>query len=405
MRFRNMSAAWIAFLLSITILAVPATGNIQASFGLDQSTWNATQIVLVKTTDDDAVFAVLKSWKGELKPGDSLDVPELKPANNAAPISDYPKPPGSNSQNDLRIGGQIPRQPVGSQMILFLKRERHGGAAASSMGFETQTGWQPANPYGDMRFSVVWIDGGTAFCFRQWRNPGPDALAECGQPQLASSDVAAVTSRIQQVVQVQRDLAETLEMKNLDLRAERLGRFGTGHGYGNVYEAKIEAIEALAKSGTIAIPEMLQVMDDPPAEFYDGHRLIRLFAQAAGKDSGRLLLARLQQDVIYWKNVGPTLTQNWISQLLDVGSPLFVKFNETVLLVQELDKEKYAPATQTVADLRDFWVSQPQLYDPEWGKKDTRHGGSGLDLVHADAFGLAQACDAFLRHAAVGNHR
>ena len=103
--------------------------------------------------------------------------------------------------------------------------------------------------------------------------------------------------------------------------------------------------------------------------------------------------------MIYWKTVGPTLKGNWLGQLIDVGSPLFVKFNETVLLVRELDKEQYAPAAQTVAELHDFWVSQPQLYIPKWGERDVRNdGGTALEMIRAESFGLAKQCETFASH-------
>jgi hypothetical protein len=39
-----------------------------------------------------------------------------------------------------------------------------------------------------------------------------------------------------------------------------------------------------------------------------------------------------------------------------------VKYDETKLLIPELDQERYAPAAETAAVLRDFWVSQPLFY-------------------------------------------
>jgi len=59
--------------------------------------------------------------------------------------------------------------------------------------------------------------------------------------------------------------------------------------------------------------------------------------EAAAKDRGKLLHARLQQDLNYWKAVGPTLTPNWLDQLVEPGVSLFVKFDETKLLIGELD--------------------------------------------------------------------
>jgi len=66
-----------------------------------------------------------------------------------------------------------------------------------------------------------------------------------------------------------------------------------------------------------------------------------------------------------------------------------------------LDKEHYAPAVKTVAELHRFWLSQPQLYDPKWGE-DGRNGEvrtsvTGQDIVRSYAFGLAKECDAFLK--------
>jgi hypothetical protein len=92
-----------------------------------------------------------------------------------------------------------------------------------------------------------------------------------------------------------------------------------------------------------------------------------MFVGAAGKDSGSQLHARLQQDLIYWKAIALTLTPDWTYQLIEPGAPLFMKFQETRLLVEELDREHYAPAVPTLTELRDFWVSQPLLYDRKWG--------------------------------------
>jgi hypothetical protein len=188
-------------------------------------------------------------------------------------------------------------------------------------------------------------------------NPRPSALSECWQFPATSSDVAVLTARIQRILQVQKHLAETMAMKsNPEVRADRLGRIALG----DVWQAQREALDALGKSGAVALPEILQVMDEPPVP-YDGTVTIRALVQAAGKDSGKLLHARLQQDLIYWRAVGPRLTANWLDQLDEPGASLFVKFDETRLLIRELDQERYAPAARTAAELRDFWVSQPQL--------------------------------------------
>jgi hypothetical protein len=379
----------------LAISAIPVDASFRPSFSLDHCSWNASHIVLVQTTARDGVVSVVESWKGDLKPVDSLEIPELKPNKDAVPISSYPKPPGFDSEDPQGISEQIPRQPVGSRMILFLKKKEEGGAGLPSAGNTTGTLWESASTWGGMKVSVLWIDSGKAYCFNQWMNPGPSALIQCIRWPGISSDVAAFTVRIQEVLQAQRNLIETLALKNVDVRAERLGRIALS----DVYEAQKEAFDSLGKAGTVALPEILQVMDKPPG-FYDGAQLIRVFVEAAGKNSGRQLHARLQQDLIYWKTIGPTLTQDWLDQLVEPGLPLFVKFNETALLIRELDQEHYAPAEQTVVELRDFWISQPQLYDPKWGERGFRNGGTALEMIRAESFDLAKQCDDFVKHVA-----
>jgi hypothetical protein len=384
MRRKFQRVSVIACLIWLANGTSPLDAGIRASFDLEGCTWNATHIVMVQTTAAGDVFSVLESLKGDLKPGDLVKLAELKPAENAPPISAYQKSAGFDPMDEFGISGQIPRQPVGSRMIFFLKKQSGVGKA---------DWWEPASPWGGMKVSVLWIDGGKGFCFQQRMNPGPSALSQCMHRPARSSGVAVFTVRIQEVLQAQSDLAQTLALKNEDARAQRLGRIALG----DVYLAQKEAIEALGKAGTVALPEILQVLDKPP-RFYDGDALIRAFVEAAGKDSGSHLHARLQEDVIYWKTVGPTLNEDWFDQLIMVGSPLFVKFNETVLLVRELDKEHYAPSAQTVAELHDFWVSQPQLYDPKWGERDLRNGGSALEIMRAESFGLAKQCEVFASH-------
>ncbi len=112
------------FVTSLAIGAIPVDAGIRPSFSLDGSSWSATHIVLVQTTPTDGVFSVVESWKGDLKAEDSLEISELKPNKDAVPISSFPKPQGFGSQDTQGISEQIPRQPAGSRMILFLKK-RH----------------------------------------------------------------------------------------------------------------------------------------------------------------------------------------------------------------------------------------------------------------------------------------
>ena len=120
------------FVVFLAIGAITVDAGIRPSFSLDGCSWSATHIVLVQTTPTDGAFSVVESWKGDLKPGDSLEVPELKPNKDAVPISSNQEPQGFGSEDAQRISEQIPRQPVGSRMILFLKKRYEGGTASPS---------------------------------------------------------------------------------------------------------------------------------------------------------------------------------------------------------------------------------------------------------------------------------
>src|SRR5215831_19752820 len=177
-KWQQLSIA-TCMLLSV-ISATSLNASFRPTFNLDGCSWNATHIVLVQTTGNEGIFSVVESWKGDLKPGESLELSELKPKENAVPIPSYPKPAGFDLQDGMGISEQIPRQPVGSRMILFLKEQKVSGAGTSAK-------WGPASAWGGIKVSVLWIDGGKAFCFQQSENPGPSALSQCWRWPAATS--------------------------------------------------------------------------------------------------------------------------------------------------------------------------------------------------------------------------
>ena len=75
----------VGFVILLANSAIRVDAGIRPSFSMDRCAWNATYIVLVQTIPKDGAFSVVESWKGDLKPGDSLEVPELKPNKDAVP--------------------------------------------------------------------------------------------------------------------------------------------------------------------------------------------------------------------------------------------------------------------------------------------------------------------------------
>ena len=90
---RNISvslhlALWSALVFSFV---PPSLAGIRPSFSLDYCSWHATDIVLVEVTPKPDVFRVVETWKGDLKTGHLVTVPELQPLTCALEIVAYPK--------------------------------------------------------------------------------------------------------------------------------------------------------------------------------------------------------------------------------------------------------------------------------------------------------------------------
>jgi hypothetical protein len=137
----NLSVFLRVGLLLILVFGLlhPSHAGFRPSFSLDYNSWHGTDIVLVEVTARPGVFRVVESWKGDLEAGSPVVIPELQPGTGAVEISAHSKrfeEIGSGVLNE-----QIPVQPVGSRMALFLKKEP--GAPSGQ--------WRPADLVGEMK--------------------------------------------------------------------------------------------------------------------------------------------------------------------------------------------------------------------------------------------------------------
>jgi len=204
-------------LVLLLAVAHPVYAGIRPSFALDYSSWHATHIVLVITTATDGTFEVVESWKGDLRVSERLVIPELVPAPNAIPISRYPK-----SWWEVVRGGVselIPREPVGSRMILFLNSGADEQVPTNRTDKAEHHGWKPSNVLDSMNASVVWIDGNQLYSFTQLMNPGPSVL-------FASRDSEArLRNRVAEINGIQERMTAAIAIKDGEERAERLHTF------------------------------------------------------------------------------------------------------------------------------------------------------------------------------------
>jgi hypothetical protein len=356
--------------LPLILLAVNprlASARIEPSFELDYCTWHATQVVLVEVTAKDGVFSVVESWKGELRPGERITVPELTPALGAKPISVYPTRTNFFAHDKAGIGEQIPRQPAGSRMVLFLKKRE--GSEISPTSTNSVEKWGPADMFDEMKTSTVWIDGEKVYSFQQLINPGSSKFF------ILHSSLQQMKARVVEINRVQKELAEVVSNGNSGTRAEGLKPYVRS----KLYEAQRLALNELGKCGPSALSTIRGMLDDP-AFADEAAELVRSFAEAGGEQIGEELDSRLQKELALWQATAPSLSKDWWNQDATPHAPLRERYMQTFQLILGLERVHYTPALTTATHLGNFWRSLPQLNDP-----------SGLNQ-------MAKECDKLIDH-------
>ncbi|MCU1308235.1 MAG: hypothetical protein JWN45_2930 [Acidobacteriaceae bacterium] len=201
-------------ILTVAVLLHSASAGIRPSFALDYSSWHATDVVVVMATDKGGSFVVVESLKGNLLPGEVIQIPELQPDKNARPIADYPQ--GLLfGKNDIR-NGRVPKQTAGSQLILFLKSMLVNATTADTRQQLTGPAWESADPMQHMKASVVWLYGEKLYAFRQLVNPGASLL------RLLEMQEAKLRATVSEIVTTQQQLIQISQIADPRQRSEAL---------------------------------------------------------------------------------------------------------------------------------------------------------------------------------------
>ena len=340
-------------LIPLAVYHRPAFAALRPSFALDYCAWHATHLVLVEVTPKDGVFVVVESWTGELQPSDRIIVPELKPAPGAMPISLDPKRIDFFAPDESGISEHIPRQPVGSRMVLFLKREKGSETSLTSTNTESGEKWWPASFSNGMKTSVVWIDGGYVYGFQQVMNPGPSVLTKL------DTSLQKMKDRVTKINRIHQELVEVVSIGDSGARAQGLKPYVRSE----VYEAQRLALNELGKCGAAAVETIRGMLNDP-AFGDEAAELVKAFVEAGGEAVGEELTSRLQEELAFWQATAPSLSQGWWNQDPTPHAPLRERYSQTFQLILGLERTHYTPALITAKNLGNLWRSLPQLNDP-----------------------------------------
>jgi hypothetical protein len=187
--------------LFIVTTSVPQTRGIpRPSFDDVICAWEATDIVVgSKGEKIDGVVKVLESWKGDLKTGDLLTVPELAEfADEKARI--IAKPLGTKDTS-----ADEPESVTCSRMVLFLVRKQN----KANGGKPESITWLPANTrWKKIHVSIAWIEKGKVVAFRQCISPGPSELI------LHQTTEAEFKRQVENVLALQAKLRHAIQQED-----------------------------------------------------------------------------------------------------------------------------------------------------------------------------------------------
>lgn len=337
-------------LACLLIICTPAFGGIRPSFQLKTSSWRATDIVVVTEGKEiDGVVKVIETWKGDLKPGQVLTLPELAEfkTRNARLVHRWPT-------------NESPEYISGATMILFLRDAKipaePDDEEDSRLTDAKRTGerWQAANPAGDeIKYSTVWIEKGKAYCFVQIINPGPSLLVACGPE-------AELKPEVSRVINIQNGLNAALATVDPATRAQSLAPFAQEE----LFQARKRALKGLVQSGEAALPVLGRLLNtESLIGFQD--EIIETFAKAGRKSSGPELTAWLERELAFWKQTAPSLEAGWWNgagfEGLEEVEPLRNRWMALHKAVSALGAIRYVEATPALIELSDFWRSLPQM--------------------------------------------
>jgi hypothetical protein len=388
---REWRAALVA-LIGVALFLVEVDARQIPGFSFRFSLQKATHIVVASEGEQiDGKLSVVESWKGDLQPGDTIEVPELAQfaAQETRTLRVYP---------NGREYGVV----TGDRMVLFLVKSLDWLKPDSD---ELKTTWLPAsypdyvptgtdpskvldNVYDNavrMRISVLWIEDGKAYAYSQRVNPGPLALADSGW-----GDARTVQKHVKDWLDIQNALSAINTMHDPDERVNQVIAFACENP-----DQLGDAVEIAAGAGDAAIPALQKMLHDPAFEPVQG-LLVRDLADVAGAAAGPRLTDLLAKESAFWRKEAPDLEKGWWNHdPSDRRRVLRDRYMVAIEILRALEGLGYPACKDSVVDFRDFWRSQPQLEDVGQMSEECDRVLDSLDqppkatIKHAWGFGLA----------------
>jgi hypothetical protein len=150
---------------------------------------------------------------------------------------------------------------------------------------------------------------------------------------------------------------------------------------GKYWHQRKESLAAMGDCGPAALPALHGLLREHGGDTSD---LTTAIGRAARDDAGREMTTLLGEELAFWRKEAPALPIGWWNHLQPESRLTLYRSRYGILgpAMTKLSDLHYLPARDVVRDLRDLWLSLPQLNDK-----------SGLDQITEQADKLLRTLD------------
>jgi hypothetical protein len=159
-----------------------------------------------------------------------------------------------------------------------------------------------------------------------------------------------MSNRIAQIRAIQEKMSAAMSTPG-DLRAQLLREYADS----DVFPARQAALEELGKTGPSGVATIRQMLDDTRLGD-EKPDLIQALANAGGDAVRRQLNSLLENERLFGRSVGPSLSQDWWNEDTRLNAPPRMRYSETYQILIALQKLSN-PASNSVRELPDVWSS------------------------------------------------
>ncbi len=347
-RGKSSATFIVAVLLTYPL---PCLAELLPSFFFPQSAWSASDIVVASEGDEiDGRLTVIETWKGSLRRGSMLSIPEL------AEFQDEKHRLVQSVWTENPRVAESPRVVSGQRMILFLKRKFD---SAEGVNEEGDAVWGSTSPVGGMRVSTVWVEDGKTYAFVLMFNPGPSLLLDQGKSE------AEMKREVGEMTKTQDALLAVRKLENNASRAAQVRRFADSEPF----YGQSEAFNILAGCGKEGVSVLVDILRRHDRSMTNYHEIVRAIAVAAGPEADALFTETIRQETVFLRERTRTLPEAWWTPggLNGTEAAEFRHhYHKTWYVLYHLQKTSSVRSREAVNRLKQFLDSLPEPDEETW---------------------------------------